>query len=209
MPTTTVFPIGFGQIQYQWSLAGDPETITCGLDFEIEVPPFTQTNADAISADFATLWVANGINVYTFTGLEIRIAVDGGDPLEFTTSETAVGGGTGLALPQNCTFLFRKTTGVSGRRNRGRMYVPGVTEGGVDPVGVIQPTLITTMNQVASGLLTLPTVTDSNISELVILHSYQWEGAIDPGPPVGFPAPTAITNIFCDPTIATQRRRMR
>lgn len=209
MPSRRVIPIGFGNIEFIWILAGDPEPITAGLGFVVENPPFTQTNAEAIAADFGSMWGTTGPNAYTAFGVEIQVSIDGPDPLVFSASDPTIGGTAAGPLPQNCTFLLDKNSIFGGRRNRGRMYVPGPPENDVSPTGTLGPGALVTGTQIADFFAGLPLSLTHNTNPLVIFHSYSWPSGPDPGPPPGFPAPTPIVGIECDPIIATQRRRLR
>lgn len=99
----------------------------------------------------------------------------------------------GAAATVNVAYLVRKTTGAGGRANRGRLYLPGVTESKVSAAGAVASTDLTDYNNVLNTWrlgLALESI------EMQILHSESSD-------------PTPVTQIFMDPKVATQRRRLR
>ena len=110
------------------------------------------------------------------------------------TRATDLGGSSsgviGAAAP---AVLVKKSTAAGGRRNRGRMYIPGVTEAQILAGGVLDPTpqsaiqgFVDTMfaDLEAGGLTACVEHTDGS-------------------------TPTEITSFTVDGTVATQRRRQR
>jgi hypothetical protein len=97
----------------------------------------------------------------------------------------------------NCAVLVRKTSGLTGRANRGRMYLPGmlseadVSEDGTIGAGVtsaIQTAMTAFYNALLGGAAAI---------QMVIFHTL-------PGP-----SPTLVTGLIVENMIATQRRRLR
>jgi hypothetical protein len=91
--------------------AGDAQSISNLMDTHyVEPMKFLQTNE--------TLW------------LSIAVKQLGGSPVQFTKPLAKQGGQGGE--PQNFTFVagvVQKKTGLAGRANRGRIYVPGIRGG--------------------------------------------------------------------------------
>lgn len=112
------------------------------------------------------------------------------------------GGTAGLSLPPNTAYLARKQTAFAGRRNVGRMYLPGVPEAAVDGLGNVNGAQITALN---TALGTLYTRLVQYNPEIV--HSKQWDPEKEPVAPVP-PLPTPITGLVVDNVVATQRRRL-
>jgi hypothetical protein len=107
-------------------------------------------------------------------------------------------------LPQNSAHLVRKNTTAGGRRNRGRFYLPGVNEGGVNDVGVLDQSQITATNTALTNFLAECFIPAELFEGMVVLHSYL------AGTPSGEQmAPTPVASLVCQPVIATQRRRLR
>ncbi len=106
----------------------------------------------------------------------------------------------GSFLPQNCAFLLHKRSGLGGRKNRGRMYLPGVNEALVDDKGLMSTTAINGVNAAAAATLA-DIIAIEGVERMVILHT-------QPLGPVGT-VPTPVTTLLLDPVLGTQRRRLR
>lgn len=110
------------------------------------------------------------------------------------TSFAGTGGGVGgeVGFPQ-AAWLVQKRTAFGGRENRGRFYIPGLSESIVDTGGVILSVNValaqTELDEFHTGLQAadLP---------MYVLHN-------------SASLPTAVTSLVADATIATQRRRLR
>lgn len=114
--------------------------------------------------------------------------------------ETVVGTAglqAGDRLPSNCSLLVRKNTGFAGRKNRGRMFWPGILdESQVDQVGTIDTATVAALQTVFAALFTkLSGVADATPA---ILHK---------STPADDPTPVVSHTVM--PIIATQRRRLR
>lgn len=100
--------------------------------------------------------------------------------------------------PSNVAYLVQKHTAFAGRRNRGRMYLPGVNATGLDG-NTVQGSLVAVI-QAALDAFGTAIKDDESTYEApllpVILHS-------DTG------APTEINNFILSPRVATQRGRLR
>lgn len=129
---------------------------------------------------------------YTLTENRVLWRDSGGVLRLGLSNGTTVGTRAGSnAPPSNCSLLFSKRSGVAGRQNRGRMYMP--------------PCLLaeSNINQDGSFPLTnLQTSADAFLENfspdlpMVILHT-------------GAQAPTPVTSLVVRSVLATQRRRMR
>lgn len=127
------------------------------------------------------------------------VGQDGGDALVFEANAEppTPGGDASTWLAINTAYLIKKNTGLGGRRNRGRMYLPGVPAGTLNDSGNLNPTAMTNLNNAVNNfLVSLKAVT--GVEEMVILHA---------APSVL--APTVVSSLTPAPKIATQRRRLR
>jgi hypothetical protein len=108
-----------------------------------------------------------------------------------------LGASAALFLPSNSALLVHKNTGLRGRRNRGRMYVPGsVGETEVNEHGAWTPATLATWNGNFAAFFASLDGRAPN-STPVILHSTLPDTPVD------------IVGMVVDPVIGTQRRRMR
>lgn len=190
-------PIGFAQVEFTWTVAGDAEPMVC----TIGVSPAVGDDAADIASALDTAWLteANAAsmvnNQYTIGPTTARYRVGAGDPVVATLGTPTPGTATGAALPNNCAMLIQKRTAIGGRRNRGRMFVPPCwqNEAGVTAAGVIDSGSVATIQTRLNSFLA---AVEGDARALVILHS-------DGG------TPTQISSLTLASVIATQRRRLR
>lgn len=209
MASTRVLPIGFCSVEFRHLPNYTSKEQTCSIAFDIAAPPFTQGNAEEITDVYEGVWGSMGSAGIVFTGIRVTVAVDAFEPLIFETSRAGAPSDASTLLPPNCAILIDKNTNRAGRRNRGRMFVPGAGEDETEASGALTAPSLVRWTEYADGVFGLADGPTTNLGDAVILHSYVWTGDVDPGPPVGFPVPTVITSLTVDPMIGTQRRRMR
>jgi hypothetical protein len=180
--------------------AGDPEEMLVTLGIAEE---FGETITQTAAEQFATIWqttmLTSMTNLYTFRGVTVRSGPDGTGAV-WTVNRAVLGSVVGSPCPPNTAMLIAKNTGVGGRRNRGRAYVPGIDEAQVDPAGNILSAALTAIQADATAWLT-ETAAMVQVSEVVLFHS-------TPLGVAGLP-PTAVTSMTVRPKVATQRRRLR
>jgi len=113
---------------------------------------------------------------------------------QHVATSTQIGGKAGQSQTPNTAWLVRKNTAAGGRKNRGRLYIPGLVEADVNGLGSIGSTAVASMQDAIEGF-----VAAMATAELFpdLLHS-------DTGD-----EPTPITSMVVDSLAATQRRRMR
>lgn len=193
-----VIPPGFGQVVWRmFSGNGDGE-INIQMGFEVE-GTFSQANVDHLSQEFSTS-VRPRINTgIRFIGAKVTIGNDG-DPLIWESDNGGNLDGTRATnpWPLNCCYLVRKSSGLGGRKNRGRMYLPGGLASDIEAAGNLTTAGLTNANGYVTDLLGSDMTTGGGVAGWVILHS---EGITGP--------PTPITGFAVEPKIATQRGRLR
>lgn len=183
----------FGPDDYQLSLTHldgvslRPAVVTLGLN---SPTPMTLAKVEGI----ITAWSSPGplAEMNAEWRLSSTTVANGtGALFTLTTVVGALGGGS--PAPPNCTFLVKKVTGVGGRKNRGRMYLPGVGESDVDGIGGVLAAKVTGLNIAFTSFMTALAALD--ISPC-ILHTE------------ALPS-TGILSFQTENLIATQRRRLR
>ena len=97
--------------------------------------------------------------------------------------------------PPNCAYLISKRTSLGGRHGRGRIFMPGVDEGNVDPNGFLEPGELTQKQGLADSWFEEPGM--FGFFPMVLLHT----GST--------PAPTIVSALSVQQQIATQRQRLR
>jgi len=114
-------PEGFGVLHFPYTGPGLAGTAENTMGFRYTVPP-TPTDLD----DIATVWAAYcNLMASSWAGgqLEAQLGTAAGDQQEFSNGSGGAGNLTG-ALPNNVSVLLRKSTGLGGRANRGRCFLP-------------------------------------------------------------------------------------
>lgn len=117
-----------------------------------------------------------------------------GDPFIGSWTGSLVGGQPGPAAPPQVAVLLQKQSGLAGRRNRGRMYVPSVVSSNIDEDGTLDSGAQTAWNAAAGVFLAACLAQDI---DLQIFHE------------TGADTPTLVTALVAANTVATQRRRLR
>jgi hypothetical protein len=202
MPVLRPIPVGFADVAWVLQLTGDPEEMVTTMSFGFAAQP-TVTNANdllaAFSSNFATLIAAE----YTLERVHILYQLDADNQVVVDSTNgpdamTAAGG----PLPQNNAYLVRKVTELAGRRNRGRMYIPGIIEANVSATGIIQAATVTAMQAALNVFIQQIRL----VADPVLIHSCSFE---DPETTCVPLPPNSVESLQVDNTIATQRRRLR
>lgn len=191
-------PVGYGQAVGIANASGDPEPMVCTMGFQVADPATVgQTAMDDFSAAFLTALRARTTSEYSWSRTDFVVGKTIGDSAFTSTVGAGAGSNTGTPLPQNCAWLIRKRSPLVGRKNRGRMYVPGIREDTVNGIGVINGPDVSAAQ---TAWNTFRTTIEGNPSfvGLSILHSFG-----------DATLPTPISALEVDNVIATQRRRMR
>lgn len=154
--------------------------------------------ADNLLVNFSAGWLSAIDNEVTFG--PVTLTFDQGDQGRgsVTGSASATGGRSAVSTYSNSAVLVRKQTDRVGRPGRGRCFLPWVTnQTNVDEVGVLSNAALTAMQTAADNWLAAMETDDI---EMVILHDENVPGTT---------TPSLVTGLLVDPTIGTQRRRMR
>lgn len=200
-----IIPPGYAEARYVQRATGDPDPWICTLGVQVTDSPGDYTG---VCETLAYAWNnqirVNQSNLVTLEKIQLLVGQDGDEPLIVEYSVGTTGSGSGGYLPQNNALLIQKVTGLPGRRNKGRMYVPLILpEAQVDNVGVIDASTVTAFNtslETFYDLLTDPTE-GAVAAPPVILHSTTSGG--------NEVTPTPISSFQVSNVIATQRRRLR
>jgi hypothetical protein len=197
-------PPGYGQFAHHFTIPGDNEEMLVTGGYQAAA---LDTNPQAIAAalhDAAKTLVNARLPVQvTLQRTTVTLVLTaGGDPVTGEQVDPSTGGrASSFMLPQNSAWLIKKLTAFGGRKNRGRMFFPGVPDVSVNDAGIVNPPELVDW---AAALDTyLAVFLDSVfIGGMFILHNSSASGA-----PGG--APTQVLDLQCDGRIATQRQRLR
>lgn len=195
-----IIPDDYFQASFIFTVDGNTKEKVTSIGFRpVDPDAFTATEAADQIYDDATVsgnvgaadanidtWVFQGVSVIKGTTL---------GPLVGQHIEPLRGTIASPGIPPNCSWLVKKSTGLGGRNNRGRMYWPPspLNETNVDSAGNINGTLVGILQGRMDNLLDFMSAATF---ELFLFHS------------VAF-APTQITGFSVESQIATQRRRLR
>lgn len=197
-----LIPPGYGEATVLFSLVGDPEVMTVAFGFVDDGVTPAEDLADALYNPWAT-WVSTTWGS-DYAALGLRVDINrAGVMLEGEIFDTEPGLGATAHPVQNTAMLVRKGSGLAGRANRGRWYLPPgrLAEADVNNYGLIDAAdLAVIQGEVDTLFAGLQTAAGG---DLVILHS---EDVPAPGLE---PPPTVITSLTVDQRVATQRRRLR
>jgi hypothetical protein len=198
-------PAGYASVLESLRLTDDPQdqAVTYGIKVNEANPPSSSDLLETLGSLFNThiMPLVAQQYVHVNTHIEWQVLAPPSAPIVGDRPSAQTGGFlTGAIIPQNSAHLIRKNTALGGRRNRGRMYLPGVGESDVSNVGVLTTTRINNLNTAYANWLAAVKASIP-VEEMVILHSL----------PAGTttPLPTTVTSLVCQPVIATQRRRLR
>lgn len=198
MPT---IPAGFAEATFIFRPIGGTRDVTWSLGLDVDdfgiLPPdeIAQLVATAFTGTGKPYLPANMENSWQFLGVSVTKQLEEG-PLTGEALQTFTGTISSGAAPINCAMLFTKYTGMGGRRNRGRAYVPpvGLGDSAVDAVGVITPSVVTFFQGLYNDAL--EDMVAAGASPVLFHQSAPF-------------TPSPIQSMFLEGTIATQRRRLR
>jgi hypothetical protein len=156
--------------------------------------PLTQSDVNEISAALAVVYKPQLNTSSVFHGVHVLEGQDG-EPLSWD-SATGAGNGTqtGALAPAQVQGLIRKRTSHSGRKGRGRMYIPDIQEGQVDDSGNLNSTALGHLNDIANAWVSMPVSVGVPLVGTILLHEDN-------------STPFAITSMAAETMVATQRRR--
>lgn len=191
-----IIPPGYVEAHVRMDFVGDTEPMFTSCGFRVAAPPFTQADADDLIGSMVATFVNATSTDVSFPGGYVLVGNDGDDgrfDVAFTTVLDGDDGST--CLPQNTALLIQKRSGLTGRRNRGRMFLPGVPRNRVADNGVVEASWVAA--RTADYATWLDGFATANVDQAVILHSEA-------------PAtPAVISSFAVAPLVATQRRRLR
>jgi hypothetical protein len=189
-----IIPVGFAEVSFVWVGTGLPTGAMCSFGIENDTDAPAATIADVARTHYDTH--IQPVCPVDITLLEVQAKkgpnATGADA---TLNAGLVGGGDITPVIPNMAALVKKNTNLGGRRGRGRMYLPFVTEGMHTSGGVLDPAAVTNLTDQMEDFRN---AMETSALPLVLLHADQ----------INF-APTTITSLAAQGVAATQRRRLR
>lgn len=205
-------PVGYAEVSHYFTGIGVPRgaAVVYGVD--------QAAGHTALSvADAARIRFAQHIMPILSAGVTLsRTLVKLGPPATGASAETSAqpqaGGDSAITGTPNQSYLATKNTDLGGRRGKGRLYFPGVTEASVNEGGLVLASKITAQQTAYTAWLA---GLNTDLIPMVLLHgpTHYWilvDGRPRQVPDVPYSgAPDLVTSITPSSRIATQRRRLR
>jgi hypothetical protein len=199
-----IIPPGFAQavVPFQHALLARTAYVVFGVDVSGLGGDY-EAGADAVTRSI-TIPFQDELDSEVVVGPTVlRVGQDGGDPLSVSGSYSDNGAEAAQMLPPNVALLVKKNTALGGRRGRGRMYMPWVTQDGAsNDVGTLDGASLaarqTAADEMLASLASEPVTAIE--TPMVLLHDSSGAGVEPP--------PTPVTSLLVDSRVATQRRRM-
>lgn len=192
----SVIPNGFAECATHFRQTLDSEDYLCVTGHDLGVGPNDPT--DVANAVFDSWqggsWAPAISSQLTLTHVVSRVNRGSGIEIGISNRTPFAGSSSGVMAPQNVAYLMKKQTALGGRQGRGRMYLPGASEGNIESNGAVISAQIALLNTFGSDFLNTLAINDV---AMVVLHTL----AATP--------PTAVTSFVADTVVATQRRRLR
>jgi hypothetical protein len=195
-----IIPVNWANwiMRYQFEGDAEPMITTMGVNVSTWGGDYAD-GLEWLSDNWLATIVSSLSETVTSGPYSLAVGQDGGDPITYEYAGTSPGDESSFPMWPNTAVLIKKVTAAGGRRNRGRMYVPGFgLRTLITPAGLIDPSYLADLQTNMDSLLaTLNAGTGFNATNLGVLHSE---------PPS---APAVITQLKCEAKVATQRRRLR
>lgn len=200
-----VIPADFYSVTYTLEAAGLPDAMLVTHGFGGAGYVLTAGDLNLLYDAFVNgplQWMSTEISLTKISAYDANGIVD-------DAVLTTPGIDVGAVGPASNAIIVQKRTATSGRRFRGRCYMPGVEEAHVGIDGTIAGAQLTAVQTLCDSWLVDVQAIDA-LAEMVLLHSKGWNDP-DPEPadPGNAPAPTVVTALVAQSKIGTQRRRIR
>lgn len=182
-----VIPPGFSRVVLEFASYAPTGSKPC-FGFGIDNSP-----SDAIVEGVYAWWLAEQ-RALTTDGMRLERVVARNDTEVAEKLVSSPGSETANTLPPNSAVLISMSSGLTGRSNRGRVYLPGcLYDDTVADGGQLD---LTSLANLQDSWDALEVILDGLAASFVILHSDSSD-------------PTPVTASVVQPLVATQRRRLR
>jgi len=196
MITVSFIPVGVGEVTVELTIPGDagPAFVVFGVDgVNVDSAANVVSGAEAYLANvngFAGL-LPTVVSVSKITG---RYRVDA-TTVQVAEAQVSIAGTNNQPPPPpQVASLFTKVSGLAGRQNRGRMYLPALEEGAIDNGGLYNASVFAVLGSRSDTFLT---DMDTSGQAMHILHTSALIAA------------TPVIALEASRKVATQRRRLR
>jgi hypothetical protein len=190
-------PAGYAQVNMVFSGIGLPRGAQVAYGVLNTGPSNGPRTAPELAEFAKNTWAASMLSQQSISTILVETKVKLGPNAtgaDATVTSNLVGGSSAEQDSPQVAVLIRKRTPFGGKTGKGRMFVPGVSEGQTDRGGVLGAPNLVNFQGAANQWLS-----DHNIglAPIVLLHT------------LGSPAPFIVTDLEVQKLLATQRRRLR
>ena len=194
---TVVIPPGFAQFSMEFWLTDYLRPAVCvfGVDCRDNIY-LPEDMADGFLTIAGGAFQPGIDSNVTMRNVKMVLGQDGADPVIGFSEISVTGNAVRESAAPALACLINLNTGLGGRRNRGRKYLPwALSDVSVSERGAVESSAVTGWN---TRMSTFRTNLTTNQWVPVILHG-EGQSAV--------PDPTPITSMTCSPVISTQRQR--
>lgn len=187
-----IIPVGYAQVTHHFRWTGVSRKMAVTYGVQLTGSMFLSARAALVHDAFADTVLQQMTNEVALERTVLKAGpTTTGPAAEFV--QDRFGGQDSESLPPNVAFLVKKVTDLGGRKNRGRLYLPGVPKPSSLDTGLLASGTVTNLN---AQLDTFLARMETEESPLVILHNSSSD-------------PTVVSDLELDAKVATQRRRLR
>lgn len=187
-----IIPVGYGHVTHFFTGSGLPNGAAVTYGVQLTGSDFIETRAASLHSAWEDSFLTLQMSSVTLAATRLKYgpAVSG---QSYDHVEALPGTQSGQQAPPNTAMLVKKITGLGGRKNRGRFYIPGISDDAVSSNGTILPgSLVLWQAEATTFLADL----DTRGLPMYLLHNSSSD-------------PTEVSSLGVDGIAATQRRRLR
>lgn len=187
-----IIPIGYAQVTHTYGGSPLPHGAANTYGISLGGGMAGEELAEFLHTQWTGVWPSVGDSNAEMRSTIVKYGPNDVGPV-FEYSEVISGSVSGNGTPPNTAILVQKVTALGGRRNRGRIYLPAVTNYAGTEQGQLPAPIVTDLND---RLETWQDALGAADYLTYLFHS----GSSDP---------TIISTWRATSTYATQRRRLR
>lgn len=207
-----VIPDGYAQITHHFTGLNVPN----GAAVVYGVANGPDADANTVAEDLQDLWLdhvnARMTSDVSLQSTTTKLGPNDVGPIGFFNDGPHPGAQSATSNPPNVSYLVAKRTALGGRRNAGRIFIPGTDADVIDDAGQLGSVFFDAFQDDLNDWLT---ALDTATYTMVLFHGPKTEWQLIGGQPRrvaiagAIPAPTVVSVLELGDTVSTQRRRLR
>lgn len=204
-------PVSFAQVTHEFTGSQLPHGAAVVYGVSNDLDHSAEEVAAVAVASFNLIMPQLSAGI-TLVNTRAKLGPDETGPSFEETSAFVGGVAVASGLAPNSAYLCTKNTAIGGRRGKGRMFIPGVSETVVDPNGNLTGAFQTALQALVTDFFESLAINDN---PMVLLHGPTTEWVLVDGQPRrvpvagAIPAPDDVVSLDLQATVGTQRRRLR